>query len=389
MQRSSPLFTQSMLILACFTACAPASAQVSQPKRFDRIRPKSNKEIPTTEVEIELLTDDAGVGQNAQQWAELLRKHDVAVRIRRGTPRDEAGVSESTIGNTVRMVKVVAHLDRRGAIRMPDRQFTTADNDALREWIRGLRTYGAQGSPEGQPGWGLSKEQMDQVLAALKRPIQIDTQGKDILAGLLAFTPNPDQGDLPIHVTPAAKEIMALPQGEQLFPHSLVGVSRGSALSILLSYYGLCFTPQRTPAGKLELAIHDAEKIEYPWPIGWPWPEDTPRNKIAPSLFKFVNVELVDQPLPDVLTAAAKTIEIPIFVDHAQMEKWDIDFNNLKVNYPAKKTSWIVAIRQIAFNCRLKRELYVDEAGKPFIWLTPIEFRGERRESKSSKSRKK
>lgn len=357
----------------CLGLAVPAVAEAQNIRR--RSRPSVGKKPPATQLEIYLLTGKTGANRTAQQWSEYFQKMDVAVRIRRGTTRDEPGVTEKNIGDSVRTVIVLAELDRQGRLKLPGRSFSLSDGGKLTEWLNELRTYGAQGSPDGQPAWGLTKEQLDRVLIPLKRPLAIDPQGKDLLAALVLFTPNLEQGDLPIHVTPEAKEIMAQPRGEELFPQSLAGMSRGSALAIMLRYYGLCFAPQRTPAGGLELTIRDITQTKQPWRIGWPWPSKTPRAKLAPNLFKFVTVDLEDQPLADVFEAAAATIEIPILIDYAGMDKWHINYDKIRVTYPRKKTTWGLAINHIAFQSRLRRELYVDEAGKPFVWITPIEFK--------------
>ncbi len=357
----------------CITFAAATHTQAQEARR--RTTPRKPDKAPDTQLEIHLLTSDAASNRYAQQWADYFRQKDVAVRIRSRTQRDEPGVTERSIGDSVRWVTVLAELDRRGHVTLPERSFALSDGGKLAEWLDELRTYGAQGSPDGQPVWGLTKEQLDQVLAALKRPLAIDPQGKDLLAALVLFAPDVDRGDLPIHVTPEAKEIMAQPQGERLFPQSLAGLSRGTALAVLLRYYGLCFSPQRTPSGGLELVLRDSAATKQPWRIGWPWPKETPRDKIAPNLFKFVNVELDDLALSDVFSAAAESIDIPILIDYAGMDEWHIEYDKIRVTYPRKKTTWGLAIQRIAFQSRLRRELYVDEAGKPFVWITPIEFK--------------
>ncbi len=62
-------------------------------------------------------------------------------------------------------------------------------------------------------------------------------------------------------------------------------------------------------------------------------------------------------------------------VDHAGMDEWHIDYDKIQVTFPRTRTTWGLAIQRIAFQSRLRRELYIDEAGKPFVWLTPIEFK--------------
>ncbi len=386
MHRNAPRLT--CLVAICLTWCCVSSAwgQLGRARRGAAKQQKNN--APETQLEMEIITGTGGVNLDAQRWASALKKLDVVVRIRRGTSKDQPGVTEKNFGTAVRRVSIIAALDRNGRISLPGKAFTLKDNEKLVEWLRNLRTYGAQGSPDGQPAWGLTKAQLDQVLTQLRRPMTIDPEGKNLLDALLLFAPDREKGDLPIHVTPEAKQIMGLPEARELFPQSLLGISRGTALAIILKHYGLCYTPSRTPSGDLELTLRDPATTTNPWKIGWPFPKNVTRDKIAPNLFKQVNVELVDLPLIEVVEAAAGSIEIPILLDHRAMEDWEIDAEKTRVNFPRKRTTWGIAIKRIAFQSRLQRQLYVDEAGKPFVWLTPIEFKSRSAKPKTSVRRK-
>ena len=66
-----------------------------------------------------------------------------------------------------------------GRIVLPDRTFTRGDGVNLQEWVEELRLYGAQGSPEGKPLWGLSEEQFKAVFTALSEPSPVDSDGKN------------------------------------------------------------------------------------------------------------------------------------------------------------------------------------------------------------------
>lgn len=363
----------TLLVIALLASLTQPA--LCQNRRLETRTQSRSRDLPETQLELELITGTAGVNRTAQMWAELFEKLDVAVRIRRRLIRDEPGVTEKKFGRSVRRIRVVAELDPRGRITLPGRTFTLSDSTAIKEWLRELKTYGAQGSPDGQKTWGLNKQQLESVLVPLRRPLTVDPQGKDLLTALVIFTPDKTQGDLPLHITPEAKEIMKNAKSQELFPQSLVGLSRGTGLAIMLRFYGLCFQPQRTPAGNLELTIRDAKTTKTPWRIGWPFPEDRTRNQVAPNLFRKVNIDLDDQPLIEVLEAAAAEIEMPILLDYAEMDRLGMDPAKIRVSHRPKQTFWALAIRRIAFPARLSRELYIDEAGKPFVWLTPIPYK--------------
>ncbi len=248
------------LICLNFTPIAATYAQNSRPRSTT---PRTSK-LPDTHLEIQLLTGNDGANRTAQRWSEYFQKMNVAVRIRRATPRDEPGVTEKNIGNSVRRVIVIAGMDRQGRLILPGRMFSLSQGGRLSEWLDELRTYGAQGSPEGQPAWGLTKEQLDQVLLPLKRPLTIDPLGKDLLAAMVLFAPIWNRETCRFTSLLKPRRLWPNRAERRLYPQSLVGLSRGTALAILLRHYGLCFTPQRTPTGDLELSVRDITKTKQP-----------------------------------------------------------------------------------------------------------------------------
>lgn len=363
------LLTTALLLFA--VSASPAWCQ----SRKKRTSATAKAKQPETQLELELITGNGGVNRTAQLWSKVFEDLKVAVRIRRGTFRDKPGVTEKNFGTAVRRITIIAEIDARGRLILPGRIFSMSDGDKLADWLRELRTYGAQGSPEGKQAWGLSKKQLETVLVPLRLPLTIDPQGKDLLSAMVLFAPNKEQGDLALYVTPEAKRVMGEPQSRELFPQSLIGMSKGTALAIVLRYYGLCFQPNRTPAGNLELAVRELKTTKSPWTIGWPFPDGILRNRVAPKLYKSVKIDLEQLPLLDVIEAASAAIEMPILLDHAEMKVWNIVPSEIRVSHPPKRTTWSLAIKRTVFTARLKRELLVDEGGKPFVWITPIQFK--------------
>jgi len=54
------------------------------------------------------------------------------------------------------------------------------------------------------------------------------------------------------------------------------------------------------------------------------------------------------------------------------MEARGIDLSQVKVSHPRKRTTWITALGTFTFKAKCKFELLIDEAGKPFVWITPL-----------------
>src|SRR5262245_19884663 len=133
--------------------------------------PKTEKKkIPNTMINMELLTVGDGVAIKARQWAEILSKMDLTLTVRAGRPTEKIEITEKKSGGTLRTVMIRGMLDSKGQLFFPDQIFTESETGKLATWLDELRTYGAQGNPEGRPAWGLTKEQFGAIHSALKKP---------------------------------------------------------------------------------------------------------------------------------------------------------------------------------------------------------------------------
>lgn len=318
---------------------------------------------PPTDVSVELLSDGKSSGLSSQRWGSAFGRLRVSVRIRRPLGSDRPDVTESRRGRT-RYVRAIGKLERDGSITFPGRRFRLSDTARLAEWIRDLKTYGAQGNPNGQKGFGLSPQQFGLVFAALEAPVAESPAGLPLDRALSTLTL---PSSLPLRLTEAAEEQLRANPPPAAAPDGLRGMSHGAALAILLHNAGLGYHPGRTPEGELELAIVPLAETEGVWPVGWPL-ERAPLHAM-PKLVEVVPVELEDVPLTDVLTAASVKTGIPILIDTNRIEAANIQFSRLTVSQPLKKMTWSGLLDRATFP-NLMRELLQDEAGRPFIWVT-------------------
>jgi hypothetical protein len=54
------------------------------------------------------------------------------------------------------------------------------------------------------------------------------------------------------------------------------------------------------------------------------------------------------------------------------MDAKGIDLAQVKISHPRKRTTWITALNTFTFKAKCKFEVLIDEAGKPFVWVTPL-----------------
>ena len=357
------LSRRALLALSCAASLDwLPSLPAQQPPARPRLKADPDRRIDTR-VSVDLISQD-GAGVAAQEWATIFQDLNVGFSVRRSQLEDKPETTETTSGVSLRDVQVLGRLERDGSITLSDRRFRTSDVGKIRDWIDGLKSYGAQGSPKGQPMWGLSKDQFDPLFHALTPVLKTDPQGAPLNKALDLFTV---REAYPLRFTAEATQLLEGAGVPETVEREYGGLSEGAALAAILNEFGLGFHPQRTPRSKLELAVVALRPKSDVWPVGWPPAEDPPQ--VAPSLFKQGDVELLDEPLADVLQAVADLIEIPILFDAYGLKTDGINLKTRKVSHKKKRTVWSAALKHVCFQARCKWELRVDEVGHPLLWV--------------------
>ena len=325
---------------------------------------------PRTQISVELLSGNEGVGLQAQEWSQVFSELGISLRVRRALAGEEPEVTEKVVTPSLREVKIIGWLEKNGTVKLPGRTYRASDAAKLKEWLNELKTYGAQGAPDGQPLWGLSKLQFEPLYLALAAKVEAEVQGLEYQKALDALALPPDY---PLVATLSAMREQRAVDKAAKTQQELKGLSKGTALAILLNEFGLGFRPRRTPGGALELALVPLSESEDVWPVGWPMTKDQRLPKVAPQLYKLVEVELQNEPLMDVLEAVAELIQIPVLYNLHGIRKGKIDLAKVEVSYPAKRTTWSLALKGILFPAKLRREVWLDERGQSFLWITVLD----------------
>lgn len=341
-----------------------ARAQVS-PARTGTRSTQTKSSQNRTILSVELLTGKRTSGVSAQEWGRTFQKIGFSVRIRRSVLDDKPEIKERKLGR-LREITVIGKLESSGKLTFPGRSFSPGEGAKLAEWLRSIEVYGAQGPPTGQPVWGLSQAQFDILFNTLREKVETEVAGQPFDAALIKMKLSPKY---PVRLTSAAKDRL----GQAKDPNrpvrtTLKGHSKGTALALLLSDFGLGFRPLRTPGGDIELAIESLKQTTDVWPIGWDLKQS--RSRTAPQMFKLVPVELNKVKLVDALQGISALTEVPIHIDRFRLEARGTDIDEIIVSYPAKKTSWSLLMRGITTPHKLTRKFRIDETGQPFVWIT-------------------
>ena len=117
------------------------------------------------------------------------------------------------------------------------------------------------------------------------------------------------------------------------------------------------------------MVISDVREVEESWPIGWP--PQAPPKQAAPKLYEYLTVEIKEITLPEAINAIQGRVEVPFLFDHNGMAREQIDMASVKVSFPKKRVQYLRVLDQVLFQAQLKSEVRLDEAEKPFLWISP------------------
>jgi hypothetical protein len=371
-----PVIIQSRLLVLlgmCHVWMAASVASGQAPPRPARLGESAAIKVTAAEkrsapkntiVEFELLQADGSGGLSAQNWLKMLEPLDVSLHIHRPIGGDKPELKERQAGNT-RYVTAIGMLDRAGNIVFPNKTLTLSEPAKVKEWIDELKTYGVKGSPKGQPLWGMSEEQFATLFDSLMKPVEAEIEGQPMKEAVARL---PLPAAFPIRWSTEATDALAKRTVEKKVRQELLGFSAGVSLALILSENGLGFRPNRTPSGTIELVVEPLNSKLNQWPIGWPVQQAT--FKAAPKLYAMVPIELTDVELSDVITAISELSETPVLIDYGELDAKQIDLEKIKVSFPRKMTTWSLALRHLVVPQRLTREMWQDEAGRVFVWIT-------------------
>ena len=327
---------------------------------------QSGKPVLRTKISVELLTGSTAGGILAQKWGREFQKLGYTVRVRRGNKLSEPKISEKQVGST-RWITIVGLLNSRGQIAFHDRTFaSTSESEKIGKWLKDLESFGAQGNPDGQPLWGLNQSQFDAIYKELTGETKFSVKGLNIRKAVARLQLN---SKYPVRFTPASLAWLAseFPDGAKV-QQEFKGFSKATALAIMLNNLGLGVRPRRQPDKSIELTIDPLKDYTEVWPVGWELKQA--KTQTAPGLFQFIDVDLSDIPVLDVMDVISEQTQVPIRFDHYRIAGDGLNLDEARFSYPSRKSTPIRIVSSAASRNRMAARLVIDELGKPFIWVT-------------------
>lgn len=315
-------------------------------------------------VELELVTESGVSIEAPQKWLAMIKEMGFSnVRIRSGDRGDAAQIRN--VGTDERPRYSVTGIVTSGnVLKLPGASIRLGDKSALKNWVAKLQDGGEEGVLAKKVMFGLSAKQMVQVHDDLKGTVAFDTQGETTGDVIRKIT-----GQLKLKVSFAAAAAEAAQSSEPV-ADEFRGLSYGTTLAAVLRPLGFVFVPEKKLGSELQLVVTDSKSAEKPWPVGWDSPVTA--GRLAPEYFKTTNAEITDFVLADALTAIQKRVQLPMVFDYNNLAMQRVDLQKAKVSTKKGKKSYASVVDEILYQARCKAEMRIDEAEKPFLWITTI-----------------
>ena len=313
-------------------------------------------------VQLELIGEARGSSLAFQEWARVLSQAGIRnVRIRSGRATDRVGLEvRGTDENPLYVVTGI--VKSRDELLLPAGRFTRRDVGRLARWLEDLAQHGTATREESKSAFGLSPKQFAQIRRELARPVGVST--KDVPRSE-AVEEIGRRLQLPVQIDPGLGRLLE----EDRLGEELSGLSCGTALAYVLRPVGLCLVP-RVLGGRPVCAVTRARPELDVWPVGWE--SEKPLHDVLPGLYEFHNVNVQGVSAAKALSAIAALLKVPVLLDHNALARHGVDPAKVIVSHPGKRTTYSLALKKILFQARLKSEVRVDEAGKPFLWVSTL-----------------
>jgi hypothetical protein len=313
-------------------------------------------------VDLEVATEPGTVLVDAGKWSEMLSQAGFSSVRLRGSQSNEQPALEKQGTTTSPAYRVVGVLTTENKLLLPKGSFGLADRTRIEQWLTKLREGGEESITIKPVAFGLLPRQLVAVHEALTMPVKLSTTGKRPreVAKTIA-----DGLSLKFISDVVSQKALAV---DDPVADELQGLSAGTALAAVLRPLGLVLTPEKSGMD-VRLRIAESRAVKEHWPVGWP-PKGNPHETL-PELFKFLNVEITKAPVSEVLAAIGGRVKAPVLIDHNSVVRFEADLTT-PVDLPQANTYYAVALDRMLFQAKLKYELRIDEADKPFLWVTTL-----------------
>lgn len=325
-------------------------------------------------VSVELAAEGNPLDPAPRQW--LARLADAGAGFTRLASNGAArGPRIETLGerNGRPLVKLYAVVDSRGDLLLPGpdgsvERFRAGDALRLAEYFARLEADGPAAVTSARGPYGLTRADFEEVFRKLARSTPRPRDEEPTIGDRLEAARRVT--GLVIDIDRDAKAALS---NRALDATKFEGFSVGTSLAATLRQEGLAFSPKRPPGQPLVLHVHNGADGEGDWPVGYK--PERPTSRTAPMLMERLPVEVEGFTLAEAIDAIAPRLTVddaplPVLFDWFTARREGIEPTAKPVRVSRTTMSYKQLIDTLAFQGRLNAKLRVDEAGRPFVWLT-------------------
>jgi hypothetical protein len=337
-----------LLTLAVTATSAPPKPAAASPPRAGR-------------VQLELVGDAQGAAMTFQEWVQALGKAGIKVQMSSAQNLTKPNI-EVRGSDQFPLYVVTGIVVSRDELLLPSGRFRRSEMARLAEWLDDLAQNGPLEKREKKSAFGLTAKQLEQAQQDLGKPVGFTTRG---LGRAEAIEKIGENLGLPL----AGAGNLAAAAGDDKIEEELSDLSRGAALACILRPMGYSMVPRQI-GGKVTYSVSKAKPGQEVWPIGWP--PEKPLPEVLPEMFEFRSINVQNAYADKLLAGVTTQLKVPILLDHNALARHNIDPAKAAVSFPQARTTWATALRRLLSQAGLRYEIRVDEAGKPFLWVSTM-----------------
>ena len=313
-------------------------------------------------VEFDVALDPGFSRHNLPQWNEVLVAAGTD-NVRLGGNSTRKLEIEKTDGVGGPNFRVYGVITSRNQLAVQGASFALSDRAGLSKWITNLKTAGPPFKPGEKPKpFGIPVDLLEAAARDLSRAVDFTTQG---IAPTQLLTELGNRLQYPIT---ADENVAALLGRSEKIPGELKGLACGTVAAAVLRRDGLSLVPRASAAGRLEYSVMKAAAGQDVWPIGWA--PEKPVFEIVPELYTLRNVAIDNNPASQVLQIVAERVKLPMLFDEQMLVLKKLDPSKVAVKIPEAQMGYEGVLDRALFQADLKHEVRLDDAGKPFLWIT-------------------
>jgi hypothetical protein len=314
------------------------------------------------QVELEIYTEDRASPAAAQDWLRVLSEAGIGnLRIRGSRVGDRPGIETQGAGATAIHV-VTGAITSGGELITPGGRFRPGQAKDLARWLNDVAAHGPPDQRPPKAAFGLDAALFEQAHADLAKIVGFTTAGlsrSDFVRRLAGRLTGPIR--VPSGPFPGGADDRIVEELSEL--------SCGAALAYVVRPLGMCLVPRAASRG-CEYMILPSQPNTEAWPVGWK--SEKRQADLVPALYQFLDINVQGVPVATVLKAVGERTKLPILFDYNAMARHGIEPDKTVVNLPNRRTTYSLLLRNTLFQAGLKDEVRIDEAGKPFLWITTV-----------------